>query len=161
MQGRADEESGADEQRHGERDLRGDERRAHAVAASAAPNSAAAFTQRALEVAARHPGRGEQPEEQARADGEDEGEREHDAVDAGLLDARNARRARRDERLDRERRQRHAEGAAGEAQDEALRDELAREAAARGAEGRADRQLPGAARAAGQEHVRDVGAGDE
>ena len=78
-----------------------------------------------------------------------------------LADAGKAGRVDGEQRANAERAEAEAEHAAGQRQHHALGQQLPNDAAAAGADRRADRDLALAARGAHEQQVRDVGAGDQ
>ncbi len=134
---------------------------AQAVAAAAARDRAPAFAEARLQVHLRRVERGGEAEEDAREKSGDHREREDAGVDARRLQSRHSGGGGGHEHAAADLR----EGGSGEcseaAEEDALREELAHEAAAAGSEGRPHRELPLAGRPAPEQEVGHVGAGDE
>jgi hypothetical protein len=160
-----DEQPRRDEQRHRERDLRGDQRRAEAHGrALAARDLPRAGPDGRDQVGARGVQRREEPEQQPGAERHDAGEHQHRRAKLEGEGGAHPQRCRRDER--RHQRQRgvrdeHARGAAQDREQARLGHELCDQVPAPGAERAAHRDLGGAVGAAGEQQVRDVGAGDQ
>ncbi len=102
-----------------------------------------------------------QPEQDARRRGEHSGGRNDAHVERDRQHPRNARRAERDERAQTHSCEEQARGRAERGKQKTLREQLAHEALAARADHGAHGDLAAARGRAGQEHVRDVGAGDE
>ncbi len=90
-----------------------------------------------------------------------EREQERHRVDVDRRETRQPDGARRDERAQPHYGDEHPQPAAEERQDHALRDELAHQTRAAGAERGTERELAASLRAAGEEEVGDVDAGDD
>ncbi len=143
VDGRAYEEARPDEERQDERDLAGDEDGAEPIPAPAGARAASRLAQARLEVAARRAhDRGHSKDEGADDRGRQR-EAERPDVHGRLFHPGHVGGARADERPDCRRRAQHAERAARQAEHEVLRQELAGDPPARGADGRAHRQLAG------------------
>ena len=153
-------EPGADEKDHRQRDL-GDEQQA-AAAPAAAARAASAFLEHLVQVHARGPQRGHQPEQQAREDRDGERKTQHPRIDRRVPQQfREVTRHDQREQARAPERQRQAEAAAGERQQHVLGEELLQQPSAARARGGAQRHLLLPRGAGRQEQVRHVRAGDE
>ncbi len=158
---RPDHEPGAGEQHEGERELRSDQDVAQAAAPSSLHRAPLSFPQGFRQVA---PGGLEGRRETERDPGQKrdrEREGEHAAVESDGLDARELLGAERDEEVRSPQGEKRSAGAAEKREHEALGQELAEHPGAAGPESGADRDLPLSRRRAREQHVGDVGAGDQ
>ena len=156
-----DQQPGADHERYRERHLADHERASHATARADRRRSTSRLAQREAEIAEAQMKRRRETEQNARADGDDQRERQHPAVDPDRRGARNARRSRGDEDLEPDPRQRDTRDRADDRQHETLGDELANQPAAPGAERGAQRKLLVPAFGADQQQVGEIRACDE
>ena len=154
-------EPGADEQDGRERDLGDDESLPQRLRSRAGATRPGAVLQGLLDVG---PRAGECRREAAEPRGQDRDER-REAQDGGTdLDERKGRevgRAESDEQGHAPARDEQAHGATDEREEQVLRQELREDPRAARPEGRADRHLPHARGAPGEEEPGHVGAGDE
>ena len=154
------EETGHDEQRHRERDLHPEQRRAKAQAAAvrrAVPTAA----QRALRVASAHAPRRQERDREPRHDRHGGCEQQHARVDRHGVDARKVDGRRPDEQREAFARHEETERAADEREHELFEDDAGDEPSAARAERAADRRVAQAADRTGQRQVRQVRARDQ
>ena len=112
-------------------------------------------------VAARGVERRNDAEEQAGEQGCAKGIRDHLPVDGNVREPREARRRQGLQEIRAPRRDQQAGGAADQAEQQAFGQHLAQQSAPPGAERRPNRQLALPRGRAGEQQVRDVGAGDQ
>ena len=157
---RPNHQPGGNHQHHGQCDLGHDQRVSGALAArSIARRSAAFFERRGVRPAEsqnRH-----EAEQQADDDREGEREEQHQRVDADLVETRQLRWRHRSQEANRGVGQHQAERAAAKRQQQTLRQQHARDAAAAGAERGTQRQLLLASLGPDEKQVCHVCAGDE
>ena len=126
--GRANQQRGTDQENQGQRDFRDDQHRPRLVLPEAGARSPAALLERGREVRLRALQRRDEPEEDARAEGDDDGERGDAPVEPDertvRADARQVRGVDGEERPDAEDPQQQAEHAAGGREHDAFREQL-------------------------------------
>ena len=123
--------------------------------------AAAALAQHVVQIQPRRAQRRHEPEHDARDERDAEREREHASVDADLVESRNLRRAELAEHFDAAIASTSPSDTAERRQQHALGEQLANDALAARADGRANRHLLLPHRGAREQKVRDVAARDE
>ena len=137
----AHQQTGADQQHEGDRQLSDGQRGADPAAANPVRSGAAAFLQVRAGVAARGVECRNDAEEQAGEQGCAKGIRDHLPVDGNVREPREARRRQGLKQLRAPRRDQQARGAADQAEQQALGQHLAQQSTPSGAERRPDREL--------------------
>ena len=157
---RAQQQAGAGDEHHRERDFRHHESAADQVPGRAGSLDATLLERRHQLVDPRVNQRRE-PEHGAGGDRQQHGEQQDGRIDRHLVGSREAVGIQAHDGLDARAREDETERAAEQRQQDALGHELAEQPSAAGAERGADRELPASRLGAGDQQVREVGAGDQ
>ena len=155
-----DQESGARDQHHRERELRDDEGRPRAAARRRRRAPRSRVQHRLDRLAARLDG-GHDGEDDRDCEGRAQRDRQDARIERDGVEARDVGRREPQQRLQARPRQRHADRGGAGAEQERFGEELAQQAAAARAEGPPHRDLLAARRAAGEQQPGDVDARDE